>query len=132
MRIGDRGETNERGLAIFNDKTESFQRLVQFGVHDSMSSACTTGHPVRIIASGIDYYYQGYIPPFLCRMRADLPHVEDLTFMRVFRLWWPERVMKRVQAGWTERPMDTCSTAGSETLNRSAPAKSRNSSPREK
>jgi len=79
MRIGDRGVTNERGLAIFNDQTESFQRLVQFDEHDSMSSACTTGHPVRIIASGIDYYYQGYIPPFLCRMRADLPHVEDLT-----------------------------------------------------
>jgi hypothetical protein len=78
MRIGDRGETNERGLAIFNEKAESFQRLVQFDVHDQMSSACTTGHPVPIIASGIDYYYQGYIPPFLCRMRADLPHVEDL------------------------------------------------------
>jgi hypothetical protein len=79
MRIKDLGEAYERGIAIFDDKTESFERLVQFDLHDAMSSVCTGGHPVRINVSGIDYYYQGYTPPFLCRVRADMAHVKDLT-----------------------------------------------------
>jgi len=77
MRIKDLGEAYERGIAIFDDKTESFERLVQFDVHDAMSSACSGGHPVRINVSGIDYYYQGYTPPFLCRVRADMAHIKD-------------------------------------------------------
>jgi hypothetical protein len=77
-RIKDLGETYERGLAIFNVETESFQRLVQFDVHDAMSSVCTGGHSVPINVSGIEYYYQGYTPSFLCRARADLAHVKDL------------------------------------------------------
>jgi hypothetical protein len=77
VRIKDLGEAYERGIAIFDDKTESFERLVQFDVHDPMFSSCSGGHPVRINVSGIDYYYQGYTPPFLCRVRADLAHVKD-------------------------------------------------------
>jgi hypothetical protein len=75
-RIKDLGEAYERGLAIFNDKSESFERLVQFEVHDPMFSSCWGGHPVRINVSGIDYYYQGYTPPFLCRVKADMAHVK--------------------------------------------------------
>jgi hypothetical protein len=78
-RIKDLGEAYERGLAIFNDKTDSFERLAQFDAHDPMFSSCWGGHPVRINVSGIDYYYQNYVPPFLCRMRADMAHLNDPT-----------------------------------------------------
>jgi hypothetical protein len=78
-RIKDLGEAYERGLAIFNDKTDSFERLAQFDPHDPMFSSCWGGHPVRINVSGIEYYYQNYAPPFLCRMRADMAHVKDPT-----------------------------------------------------
>jgi hypothetical protein len=76
-RIKDLGEAYERGVAIFSDKTDSFERLAQFDRHDPMFSSCWGGHPVRINVSGIAYYYQGYTPPFLCRVRADMGHVKD-------------------------------------------------------
>jgi len=78
-RIKDLGGAYERGIAIFDDKTESFERLVQFDLHDPMFASCWGGHPVRINVSGIDYYYQNYVPPFLCRMQADMAHVKDPT-----------------------------------------------------
>lgn len=77
MRIKDLGETYERGIAIFNDKAETFERLVQFDPHDSLIPACTTGQPTRTRVMGTDFYYQVYTPPLLCRVRADLDHVKN-------------------------------------------------------
>lgn len=79
MRIKDLGEAYERGIAIFNDKTDTFERLVQFDPHDSMIPACSAGQPTKVRTSGSDYYYQVYTPPPLCRVRADLDHVKDLS-----------------------------------------------------
>lgn len=70
--IKNLGEAYERGEAIFDDKTETFERLAQFDENDPMASACWGGHPVVVNVPGGDYYYQNYIPPFLCRMKADL------------------------------------------------------------
>jgi hypothetical protein len=78
-RIKDLGEAYERGLAIYNDKTETFERLVQFDLDDPMFSSCWGGHPVPVNVSGIEYYYQNYVPPFLCRVRADMAHLKDPT-----------------------------------------------------
>jgi hypothetical protein len=78
MRIKDLGEAYERGIAIFNDKTETFERLVQFDRQDSMIPACAGTQATRVRLSDTDYYYQGYAP-LPCRVRADLDHVKDLS-----------------------------------------------------
>jgi hypothetical protein len=75
-RIKNLGEPYETGIAIFNDKTDTFERLTQFDPYDSMLRACTGGQATRVRVSGTDYYYQGYTPP-LCRVRADIAHVKD-------------------------------------------------------
>lgn len=76
-RIKDLGEAYEQGIAIFNDKSNSFDRLVQFDPHDSMLEACTGGEATRIRIADADYYYQGYTPA-LCRVRADVAHIKDV------------------------------------------------------
>ena len=76
VRVKDLGEAYERGVAIWNDESNSFERLAQFDVKDAMATACWGGHPVRVKAGDTDYYYQSYAPPFLCRMRADLDHMK--------------------------------------------------------
>lgn len=76
VRIKSLAEAYERGVAIFDDAGEKFTRLAQFDLEDPMASGCWGGHPVRINADGFDYYYQGYTPPFLCRMKADMAHIE--------------------------------------------------------
>jgi len=78
MRIKDLGEAYERGVAIFNDKTDTFERLVQFDPHDSLIPACSGTQVTRVHDSATDYYYQGYAPP-LCRVRADLDDVKDIS-----------------------------------------------------
>ncbi len=79
VRIKNLGEAYERGEAIYDDKTGTFQRIRQFDLNDAMASICWGGHPVPVNAGGISYYYQNYIPPFLCRMKSDLAQVQDPT-----------------------------------------------------
>lgn len=79
MRVDQTMARYESGIAIWNDKTDTFERLVQFGAQDTMVPACTGGQVtrVRLPVKG-DYDYQGTVPP-LCRVRADLAHVKDLS-----------------------------------------------------
>jgi hypothetical protein len=76
MRIKDLGEAYERGVAIFNDKTDTFERLVQFDPHDSLIPGCSATQHAKVRVSSSDYYYT---PLPLCRVRADLAHVKDLS-----------------------------------------------------
>ena len=69
-------DATETGVAIFNDKTNTFERLAQFDVHDTMLPACTGGQATRVQISGRDYYYQGTVPP-LCRVPAEVARVKD-------------------------------------------------------
>jgi hypothetical protein len=74
VRMKDLGTTLERGLVVFNDRTESFERLVQF---DLAAPLHLDGHPVPVNVGGTDYLYCGYGVPHNVRVRADIEHVKD-------------------------------------------------------
>ncbi|MBI3464259.1 MAG: hypothetical protein HY000_14565 [Planctomycetes bacterium] len=74
VRMKSLGETLERGLVLFNDKTESFERLVQF---DLDAPLYLDGHPFRANVDGAEYLYFGYSPPYGVRVRANLTHLTN-------------------------------------------------------
>ena len=76
MRMKDLGHAYERGFVIFNDATQQFQPLAQFPV-DGPLADFSGGHPIRIRVAGGEYFYEGYTPPFVTRVRADLEHIRD-------------------------------------------------------
>ncbi|MGC1105027.1 MAG: hypothetical protein WA876_00675 [Candidatus Acidiferrales bacterium] len=70
-RIKMLGVDYEHGVAIFNDKTQDFERLVQFDLHDAMFY-CGSTAPVKVDVLTTEYYYQGS-----CRLRADVADLKD-------------------------------------------------------
>ena len=74
-RIQDLGHPYERALAVFNDDTETFEKLLDIGLNSPLHP---DGHPVRVSVNGVDYYYFSFSPPFSMRVRADQKHVMDL------------------------------------------------------
>lgn len=70
-RIQALGVDYEHGVAIFNDKTQAFERLVQFDLHDAMFY-CGSTAPVKVDVSGTKYYYEDS-----CRIRADVADLKD-------------------------------------------------------
>lgn len=74
-RIKILGEAYERGLGIFNDKTETFERLVKFDMNAPLLPA---GRPFRV---GVDreeyYYFPSWYPLPLIRVKADMQHIAD-------------------------------------------------------
>ena len=66
----------ERGLVIFNDQTESFERLAQFDLNSPLHAA---GRPFRVNVGGDLYYYFAVLYPdsTLVRVKADLKHLTD-------------------------------------------------------
>ncbi len=73
-RIKDLGQAYERGLIIFNDKTETFERLVRFNLEAPLY---LDGHPFRATVGGQDHYYFSFSVPYALRVRADMKHVTD-------------------------------------------------------
>ena len=65
----------ERGLVIFNDTTQTFEKLLDIPLDAPLYPA---GHPVRVKVDGVDYYYFSFSPPYSTRVRADMKHVTDL------------------------------------------------------
>ncbi len=76
VRMKNLGETLERGLVLFNDETESFERIVQF---DLAAPLYLDGQPFRATIDGEEYFYCGYSPPYAVRVRANLKNVMDPT-----------------------------------------------------
>jgi hypothetical protein len=86
VRVKSLGETLERGLVVFNDETQSFERLVEF---DLDAPLYLDGHPFRVSAplsapgrgaggeGSAEYLYCGYSPPYAVRVRADMKHIAD-------------------------------------------------------
>ena len=75
-RIKNLGEAYERGIAIFNDETETFQRLVQF---DLKAPLHPTGRPFQVTIGEQHYYYFAvlYANSAFVRVKADLEHIKD-------------------------------------------------------
>lgn len=74
-RIKNLGESYERGLVIFNDMTETFDRLVQFDLGAPLYPA---GRPFPVDVDGEKYYYfPSWYPSPLTRVKADLKHITD-------------------------------------------------------
>lgn len=73
-RMKNLDSAHERGLAVFNDKTELFEPLVRLNV--KLDTPHLSIHPFRASIGGEDYYYftSGY---FFSRVKADLKHISD-------------------------------------------------------
>ena len=71
-RIKNLGEAYERGLVMFNDRTDTFDRLVQFDLNVPLY---LDGHPFRAIVNSEDYFYFSFSPPYGVRVRADMKHI---------------------------------------------------------
>lgn len=75
-RIGKAGKADERGLVLFNDQTQSFEKLVQF---DLKMPLHPNGRPFRVHVNGETYYYFAVLYPdnAFVRVKADWRHVTD-------------------------------------------------------
>jgi len=75
VRVKNLGEMYERGLIIFNDKTESFDRLTQLDLKNPIGPA---GRPLRVrIAGELYYYFPSPSPAPLVRVKANLQSIRD-------------------------------------------------------
>ena len=63
----------ERGLVLFDDATQTFGELKRVPLD---GSAVPSGHPMRAVVKGQEYYYFSNPYPTL-RVRADLAHATD-------------------------------------------------------
>jgi hypothetical protein len=76
-RVKNLAETLERGLVMYNDTKQSFDRLVQF---DLAAPLYLDGHPFRVtVGSGAEYLYCGYAAPYAVRVRATLADISSAT-----------------------------------------------------
>jgi len=73
-RMKSLGERLEHGLVVFNDETETFERIVRFSPDTHLEPA---GHPVRVTTGGQRYYYFAQSAYPLVRVRADWKHVTN-------------------------------------------------------
>jgi hypothetical protein len=71
-RIKTLGVDYEHGIAIFDDKTQSFERLVQFDLNDAMFE-CGTTAPVKVDVSGTNYYHEE-----TCRFKTNVADLKDM------------------------------------------------------
>ncbi|MDA1193395.1 MAG: hypothetical protein O3A46_17095 [Candidatus Poribacteria bacterium] len=75
------GESRERGLALFNDATETFERWVKFDLPSTDGHRST--HPIRVDVNGDEYLY--FTPYWRFeRVLADFHMIGDLTAYESF------------------------------------------------
>ncbi len=77
-------EIKERGIGIYNDKTETFERLVQSG--PDFLAYHSVGHPISIRVANDSYYYFATPFPVAARLRvkATWDHIIDPGQYEVF------------------------------------------------
>jgi hypothetical protein len=75
-RVKELNTNYERGLAIFNDSTESFEKLVQF---DMDAPVLPGGNAFKVSVNGEEYYYFSYLydHSVLIRVKANLGEIQD-------------------------------------------------------
>ena len=73
VRVKTLGEIYEQGLVMFNDQTQSFDRLAQFDIKTPLGPA---GRPFRVRNAAESYYYfPSPYPVPVARVKADLQHI---------------------------------------------------------
>jgi hypothetical protein len=75
-RMGQAGKAAERGLVLFNDETQQFEKLVQFALKLPLHP---NGRPFRVNVNGEAYYYFAVLYPdnAFVRVRAEFAHLKD-------------------------------------------------------
>ncbi len=73
-RMKSLSERLEHGLMVFNDETETFERLARFSADTRLEPA---GHPVLVTDGGQRYYYFNPSAYPFVRVKADWKHVTD-------------------------------------------------------
>lgn len=68
------GKTLGQGLALFNDRTQEFERLKTIGLDETWRFP--QGHPIRHRDRGVDYFYFGEVFPVV-RVPATLLAIQD-------------------------------------------------------
>lgn len=79
-RMASLGEKLEHGLVVFNDRSQVFERLVQFDLDARLGPA---GQPLRVTVAGESYYYFAEPYPFI-RVKANW---EDLMEPALYESW---------------------------------------------
>jgi hypothetical protein len=83
-RMKTLGEAYERGLVVYNDQTDCFERLVKDGFDFFLYP--DFGHPFRVEVDGQPYYY--FATPFplgvRLRVKADWEHIVDSNAYEVY------------------------------------------------
>ncbi len=74
-RVNTAMEAQERGLVIFNDQKQQFERIAQF---DLKAPVRPGGHPFRLTVNGEDYIYFTHSLP-LTRVRDNVRQFKDLS-----------------------------------------------------
>lgn len=75
VRVKTLGEIYEQGLIIFDDKTESFDRLTQLDLKNPIGPA---GRPLRVrVAGELYYYFPSPYPAPLVRVKANVQSIRD-------------------------------------------------------
>ena len=100
------GEMLEHGLAIFNDRTETFEKAAEFDVKDRWRHP--QGHPVRLKDGG-DEYALFPMPYPVVRVRADLKHVKDPAAYTAFTCLEPgagyQKAASKIERGPDGKPV---------------------------
>jgi hypothetical protein len=100
------GEMLEHGLAIFNDRTETFEKAAEFDVKDRWRHP--QGHPVRLKDGG-DEYALFPMPYPVVRVRADLKHVKDPAAYTAFTCLEPgagyQKASSKIERGPDGKPV---------------------------
>lgn len=95
----DLGEALERGLMVFNDETDSFERLVRSD--PDYQPYHNSGHPFAVKVNGQKYYYFPTQFPLSVRMRvrAEWDHIIDPNLYEVFTAHKSEGPCRWIRAG---------------------------------
>ena len=82
-RMKNLSDPYETGLAIFNDETETFERLVQFDLNATLHPE---GNTYRVSVGGQEYYYFANLYPnsMFIRVKADLTQISDTKAYEAF------------------------------------------------
>jgi hypothetical protein len=98
-RMKDLGTRLERGLIVWNDQTEQFDKLKPVALDAPLSPG---GHPFRAKVDGVEYFYFP-VPYPAVRVRADWKDATDLTKYEVLTCLAPGA---RYEKGATKLDLD--------------------------
>ena len=73
-RMKDLGEAYERGLAVYNDEREIFERVFQYPLETPF---WPKGHYLQANVAGEAYHYFSFATPYMLRSPPDLAHFRD-------------------------------------------------------